>query len=762
MEKDLTPSERASLLLANMELSEKVNMLHGWPTSDYVGYVPENTRLGIPALTLNDGPQGFRSNSHPGSSTAFPAGMTIGSTWDRDLAEQWGSAMAQEFWEKGSNIQLGPGMNLARVPQCGRNFEYISGADPLLGYEMTGPVIKGIQSQGVIANAKHYLNNNQEINRDTVNENVDERTEHELYMRPFVGAVNAGVGSFMCSYNLINGRWACENDVTLNQYLKSKGDVGFDGFVMSDWGATHSTSIKEGLDQEMPGGDYMGDTLLSAVQNGTIAESVVDDAVGRILRPMFQMGLFDKANPNVESNVVTSPAHAELARALSSASQILLKNDEGVLPFSLNSPKKLLLVGKAARVPIVAGGGSGAVFPADDAVISPWAGFLDILGLKDPEPVVVNCDINDVSTSQYNQWGCEGAPASTLQECADKCEGYAPCNAFSFSGTWCDFYPTTAYKVPSLSGKIAGACTRTRPEPQWVCNSADFCIATIDGTDDEQTATWAAQADVSAVFVAQFAKEGSDRDSLSFDLTKHSSACQLPQDSADQMIINVAKSSKQTVVAATAPGAALTPWRDHVQGIVYSYIPGQGYGGAITDVMFGKVNPTGHLSVTLPLGENDTEMTRKQYPGINKQGEYTEGLYIDYRWYTKNRLVPAFPFGHGLSYTQFEYSDIKIDSSSRTVAATIRNAGTTAGAEVAQLYLSFPDTADEPPIQLRGFEKTTKLAPGESQTVTFTLDDSHVSVWDVTTHNWRLIEGDYDVMVGASVADERLKGTITI
>lgn len=251
MRKSLSPAERAQTLLSAMTTEEKLAMLHGSSGSSYVGYVPGNDRLGIPALKLQDGPQGVRDDQHPGTSTCWPATLSMGATWDKDLVYKWGKAMAKEFYGKGANVLLGPGLNLARVPVNGRNFEYMSGGDPFLGYSLVQPVVQGIQSEPMIANAKHWINNNQESDRSEVSANDDERTRHELYYPPFLGAIEAGVGSFMCSYNKINNVWSCENNETLNIDLKNH--LHFNGWVMSDWGATHSVSIDKGLDQEMPG-----------------------------------------------------------------------------------------------------------------------------------------------------------------------------------------------------------------------------------------------------------------------------------------------------------------------------------------------------------------------------------------------------------------------------------------------------------------------------------------------------------------------------
>eukprot|EP00697_Spironema_sp_BW2_P005895 gnl/Spiro4/18218_TR9731_c0_g1_i1.p1 gnl/Spiro4/18218_TR9731_c0_g1~~gnl/Spiro4/18218_TR9731_c0_g1_i1.p1 ORF type:complete len:317 (+),score=91.87 gnl/Spiro4/18218_TR9731_c0_g1_i1:43-951(+) len=256
-----SPVHRANELLLQMSLEEKIVLLHGPPTGpccecdadplcNYTGNVAPNARLGIPMIKMNDGPQGFRDNQHPGTTTAFPSALTVAASWDTKAMYEWGLAMAQEFFGKGANVQLGPGMNLARVPQNGRNFEYLSGEDPQLGYTLVQPVVQAIQSQGVLANAKHYVLNNQETNRDSVSDDADERTRFEMYYRPFEGAIEAGVASVMCSYNKIYSVWSCENPDTLRRDLKAR--LGFEGFVMSDWGGTHSTSIGAGLDIEMP------------------------------------------------------------------------------------------------------------------------------------------------------------------------------------------------------------------------------------------------------------------------------------------------------------------------------------------------------------------------------------------------------------------------------------------------------------------------------------------------------------------------------
>ena len=373
-----SPDERASLLLANMTLLEQLAMLHGPPTGPccqcttnatcaYVGNVAPNARLGIPPINMNDGPQGFRDNNHPATTTAWPSGLTIGASFDQEAALEWGEGMGIEFYGKGSNVQLGPGLCLARVPRNGRNFEYLSGEDPYLGEQMVQPVIRGIQSKKVIANAKHWIENNQETNRGSVSENVDERTRYEMYYPPFRGAADAGVGSVMCSYNKINGVWSCENPTTLAHDLKD--GLGFNGFVMSDWGATHSASLMQGLDIEMPAAKFMNEAALQAkLKDGSLSTAALQQSVRRILRAMFAIGVMDEPLAawdwkKLEANVTTDASVAS-ARKLASASTVLLKNG-GKLPLLPLSPSKsVAVIGLAADSAITHGGGSGQVVPS--------------------------------------------------------------------------------------------------------------------------------------------------------------------------------------------------------------------------------------------------------------------------------------------------------------------------------------------------------------------------------------------------------------
>jgi len=759
--------ERAQEMLGRMTLEEKVTMLHGSEASEYIGFVAGNERLGIKAIRMNDGPQGFRAPSFPGSSTAFPAMLNLGATWDAELSYSYGQSMGREFRDKGANVALGPGMNLARVPVNGRVFEYISGGDGYLGSHLVGPVIKGIQSNKVIANAKHWVNNNQETNRATVSEVVDERTRHELYYEPFQGAVDAGIGSFMCSYNKINSVWSCENPETLGDLKKT---LGFQGWVMSDWGATHSTSILAGLDQEMPSRTFFGPTLIQAVQAGTIPEAAVDDSVLRILTPMYEIGVMDDTEDtgSLENNVKT-PEHTALARKIAAASHVLLQNTDNALPIKKTPPAgkgyKIALIGAMARMPIVGGGGSGQVYPSK--VVTPYEGIMTALNMADQiVPMQVNC--NSTATHKdigYQQPSCISFNSPTQEDCSGRCATFTGCAEWTWIGgregshATCLFVPTKSGRKP-FPGAISGSCMKTQPTPEWQCNAENVCLVTTDGEDVELAKKFAKEADVTVLPIGTSSGEGNDRESLSF---SRSSSCQLePESSQDALVAAVSAVAQKSVVAMVCPGACLTPWKDSVHSILHGFFPGETYGNALADVLFGEVNPSAKLPITMPNIENEVQFTESDYPGVDKVATYSEGMLIDYRWYTSKGVTPAFSFGHGLSYTIFSYSALSVSADGRSISCIVKNSGSVAGSDVAQLYLKFPAAANPPPLQLKGFVKTSALSPGAEQTVTFVLRERDLSVWDSGLKAFTLVTGEYEAKVGSSSTDLKLAATLQI
>jgi len=701
-DKTMDPSARAAALVANMTLDEKLAMLHGpdpkqcnisFSNCAYVGNIVANPRLGIPPVTMNDGPQGFRDNKNPGTTTSWPSGLTMAATWDTDAMMAWGTGMGKEFYAKGANVQLGPGLCLARVPRNGRNFEYLSGEDPFLGYTLVKPVIAGIQSQKVVANAKHYVMNNEETNRHGVSAEVDERTRFEMYYPPFRGAIEAGVGSIMCSYNKINGAWACENPTTLGKDLKQS--LGFKGYVMSDWGATHSASIMAGLDVEMPHDKYMNTEAITAgIAAGNITTAKVDDAVTRILYAMFSVGVMDEPvsawDWHKQHNNATTEASVQIARELSSASTVLLKNADNLLPLPLG--KKIAVIGFGTAGAVVHGGGSGAVTPS--------------------------------------------------------------------------------YVVTPLEGIQAGA-------------GEGATVVFDDGTTISTAVEAAKAADYAIVFVATMSHEGADRDSLSLDdgcvvgAKNGGTQCTGNNNKQNAMVEAIVAANPKTIVVASVPGAVLMPWSPVVPAVLVNFMPGQQAGHAIADVIFGKVNPSARLPITMPNRENETDFSPAQWPGLPAFNpavnmptfaNYTEKLLVGYRYYDHHNIqfTSGFPFGHGLSYTAFEYFDLKVvhtaskaGSQTTTVTFGIKNTGTVAGAEVAQLYLGFPASAGEPPKNLRGFTKVM-VAAGGFANVEMTLQGTDTSVWSVDTHSYQAVEGSFDVYVGASSRDIRLTGTMSL
>jgi len=652
---DMTPSDRARKLLAQMQMSDKISMVHG-VSGDYVGYTPIISSLGIPSLHEEDGPQGVADGAT--QVTCWPSALTVVASWDVDLQYSYGAAMGREQYLKGTNIMLGPMINIARTPYGGRNFESY-GEDPCLTATMVAPSIRGIQSQGVMACAKHWVNNNQEHNRTTTSAEVDERTEWEIYYPGFQAAVDAGVLSIMCSYNLINGTWACENNQTLNVDLK--GRMGFQGFVMSDWGATHSTaqSANNGLDQEMPDNAYFGESLVQAVDNGEVSEDRLDDMVLRILTSMYAAGLFDSENNNTMGNNVTSDEHAILARQLSEAGTVLLKNDGNMLPFDVESFSSIAVVGDVGNAaPIVHGLGSGQVNAP--YIVTPFQGIKNFAA------------------------------------------------AYDINVTYAATSPNTS------------------------------ALALV------------AQADYAIVVVGTISSEGYDRADLSLG------------NGQDELIAAVAAIQPNTIVVINTPGPVLMPWIDLVDAVVCSFMPGQEDGNALANILFGEVNPSGRLPITFPVNPQEVAAnTVEQYPGIDNVAVYSEKLLVGYRWYDAKQVDPLFAFGHGLSYTTFSYSDIQIVDNadgSYNVTCTVTNNGTVAGAEVAQLYVSFPEGYGEPPQSLRGFKKFY-LEPGTSFSPEFTITMRDLSIWNIDDSDWQYCPGTFTAHVGASSRDIRLSET---
>ena len=640
---------RTTELLQTLSLDDKLQLVRG-VQADYVGNVA--AVAGLPALTLQDGPAGV---ARFGDVTAFPSPISLAASWDRDLVRRWGAAMAAEERGKGVMIQLGPMMNLVRSPAAGRNFESF-GEDPFLSAELSAADVIGMQSQKVVATAKHFVGNEQETNRMEVDSRIDERTLHELYYAPFEAAVGAGAGAVMCSYNRLNGTYACENSASLADL---KVGMGFAGFVMSDWGATHSTvaAANAGLDMEMPAGDYFGSQLRDAISAGTVSQARLDDMVTRILGALVRVGVLDDLPNGNPSSVVTSPEHDALAKEAATAGITLLRNNGVALPLDANVRSIAVLGSAGGDSPFSVGGGSAQVNTR--FVVSPFSAI----------------------------------------------QALAP-------------------------------------------SSVSVTYARGDGGNQDQAVATAAASDAAVVFAAVGSSEGYDRDSLT-----------LAPD-VDALINAVAAVNPRTIVVLHAPGAVLMPWLDRVGAVLVAWFPGEQNGNAIAPILFGTANPSGKLPVSFPRSASDL-------PAVsgNMEVPYSEGLAIGYRALDAHGIAPLFPFGHGLSYTTFAYSNLTLRAvaapGSIEVAFTLRNTGARAGSEVAQLYLGFPEGAGEPPRVLRGFERVA-LAAGESSQVTLTLGPRQLSCWNPTAHARYVPSGRFTIAVGGSSRDLPLQTSLQV
>ncbi|MBN1877793.1 MAG: glycoside hydrolase family 3 C-terminal domain-containing protein [Anaerolineae bacterium] len=813
MSKSQTIDERVEALLAQMTLKEKVSLLSGkndWQT------VPI-ARLGIPSLTMTDGPHGVRAtNTGPervsGPATSFPTGVSMASSWDPDLIERVGEALAEETRALGCDILLGPCVNIVRTPLAGRNFESYT-EDPYLAGRIGVAWVKGLQRKGVGASLKHYACNNQEIERSRGNSIVDERALREIYLAQFETVVKeARPWTVMCSYNRINGVYASQNDYLQNKILRD--EWGFEGVVISDWGANHTIteSVQGGLDVEMPGpAKYYGRLMEEAVRNWQIDEVTVDNAVRRILRLLIISGRMDDEAQIPEGSLNTFE-HQTLARELAEASITLLKNEGEVLP--LKDVKTVAVFGPNAAECRIGGGGSSYLEPPYR--VSPLEGIKAKLG--DGVKIVYEqgCDnfVNPPALKPeyltlpdgsgagllgefFNSPDCRGEPVATRVDAKlDDWRIHTPegidRKVFSVRWTGTMTVPVSGRYVLKL--RNANTCRlslddklllETAPDPTtWFPGgeAQDYVVleagkaynlkveymksAEIEFTmlnllcayapdpDNriDHAVELAKQADVALIFggMAQgFESEGHDRPNM-----------ELPGNQND-LIHAVAAVNSKTVVILNVGSPVEMPWVDEVAGVVLAYYPGQEGGNAIANILTGVVTPSGKLTVTYPECYEDNP-TYINYPGT-KEVLYGEGIFVGYRYYDMKDVVPLFPFGHGLSYTTFEYSNLQVPETvqkgaSVVVSVTVKNTGEVAGQEVVQLYVADKESSLVRPLkELKGFQKVA-LEPGESKTVSFTLDQRALSFYDPYQKQWVAEPGKFKVLIGSSSKDIRVKG----
>lgn len=813
MNQSLSPDKRADLLLARMTFSEKVHMLHTVSTSTLSREVPPIPRLGIPALKLNNGPAGVSSGGvlqH--AATALPAPIGLAATWDPNLAKQYGEVEGSETWNQGRNLLEGPDVNIMRVPENGRTFEAY-GEDPYLASKIAVGDINGIQSQGVIANVKHYIANNQETNRSSVSADVSQKALREIYLPAFKAAVQQGKsGSVMCAKNKVNGIYSCQNNQLLDGVLKK--EYGFNGFVVSDFRSAHGTAAAAngGLDLELPDAKYYTEEALAkAVKSGEVSMATINGHVHRILRTMFRFGLFDRKH---ETRPINAKAHGKTARKIAENATVLLKNSHHVLPLNPHKIKSIAVIGSGTSRAVTGGLGSSSVAPL--YTVSPLKGIEKRAGrsvkvihaqgappqeLGPPAipyyvftPTNSKPDVHGLRAQYFNNTDFKGDPVLTRIEpwVDDIYSGGSPApgvhnNNYSIRWTGTFTAPKTGtYKLSLtshsgsklyLDGKLViddGGGFPGKTETQSISltagkqHSIRVDLSKSTGMDNislgwqpptgtknpliQQAVQAAKSSDVAVVFAGDVETEAIDRSNLDLPGTQN------------QLIEAVAKANKNTIVVLNTGGAVVMPWADQVSSIMEAWYPGEEDGNAIASVLFGDVNPSGKLPMTFPKKESDEPAnTKAQYPGVNGVAHYSEGVFVGYRHYDENHIQPLFSFGHGLSYTTFAYSHLKVTPkgakarADRKVSFQLTNTGHRSGAEVAQLYLGIPGKkAAEPPKQLKGFKKIY-LRPGQTKHVTIRLSKKALSYWDTAKNRWVVPDGRYHIMIGSSSRDIRLQ-----
>jgi beta-glucosidase len=698
MDKSLPPDQRADMVIAQMTLDEKIQLVHGGqvgrgalsPSNGGAGWIPGIARLGIPDINMADSAVGVtRGAANSRYSTLLPSTLGLAASWDAKAGHLYGTVIGRELRDQGYNMSIGGGVDITREPRNGRNFEY-AGEDPILAGNMVGQLMKGVQDQQIMGDIKHYALNDQETGRNIGNALIDKRSMRESDLLAFeIGLKLAQPAGVMCSYNKVNGDWACENDYLLNQVLKKS--LGFQGWVMSDWGGTHSTykAVMAGLDQEMPGSGFFGDALKKAVESGEVPMSRLNDQVHRILRSMFAVGVID--NPP-RRQVVDVFKGLEDAQSLAEESIVLLKNSGNQLPLS-GSVKSIAVIGSHADAGIVSGGGSAQVDPPGGNAVPP-----------PPAP----------PGEQGRGGGMFGRGAV-----------YFPDS------------PLKAIRAHAPNAKV----------------SFDA------GTDTAAAAALAKSSDVAIVFVNQPMSEGRDAATLS-----------LPE-KQDDLVAAVAAANPHTIVVLETGGPVTMPWADKASGILAAFFPGIRGAEAIANILFGEVNPSAKLPVTFAKSEADlphpeiagiklTAVPATGGPGGFGGGRgglppfdvpYPEGVKVGYKWFDAENKEPLFAFGHGLSYTTYAYSGLKVTPSGNglTVTFSVKNTGKRGGTEIAQVYASLPAGTSEPPKRLVGWDRV-ELAPGQSKTVTVSVDPLYLSVFNEQKDGWQVAGGDYKVLVGGS------------
>jgi beta-glucosidase len=805
--------QRAEKILSQMTLEEKVDYIGGseFPKASNM-FIRAIPRIGLPAFKMSDGPMGVRTW---GPSTGYPAGISMAATWDTELERRVGVEMGRDALARGVDFILGPGMNIYRAPMCGRNFEYF-GEDPYLASRMAVAVIDGIQSQGVAATAKHFLGNNQEYDRHNVSSDIDERTMREIYMPAFEASVKeAHVGAIMDSYNLVNGTHMTQNHELMTDVVKK--EWGFRGMIMSDWDATYDgvAAANAGLDLEMPRAKFMNPaTLLPAIKDGKVSEATIDDKVRRILRTAIRFGFIDRPQPDPTISIVNGDGR-NVALEAALGGMVLLKND-GVLPLDKNKVKTIAVIGPNAFPNLPEGGGSGHVTPVIQSSFlqgigtyllgthtrvfyAPGAPNLTEVVNETPFTTAADGKEPGLTGEYFDNPKLEGKPVQTRTD--------AHIDFGSGSPAWTAADPTKNYSIrwtgyfkPETTGDYNVYATghdgfRLYLDDkllmdQWEWESTDLQlnslrleagksykfrleyfresghaqvglgISSSEAPEIRQAKELAAKADAVILcvgFDATTEGEGRDR------------TFALPG-GQDYLIKAIESANKNVAVVLTAGGNVdMSGWIDTTPALIDAWYPGQEGGTALAKILFGDVSPSGKLPASFERRWEDNATYNSYYDKSgSKHVAYSEGIFLGYRHFDKAAVKPLFPFGFGLSYTTFQYGNLKITPEDFqgddpvTVSFDITNTGQREGAETGEVYVGDGHAKVERPIkELKGFAKAD-LKPGETKTVTVRLNRRAFSYYDVGKKGWTADPGEFGILVGSSSARIELTGKVRL
>ena len=821
-------SKRIEALIVQMSKAEKVSLLAGtdfWHTAA----IP---RLGIPAIKVTDGPYGARTmadgkldSTYP--ATCFPTGVAMAATWDLDLIRRTGEILGDETKERACSVLLGPCVNIHRSPLGGRNFESFS-EDPYLSSTMAVAFVNGVQSRQVGVSVKHFALNNQEYERFTISSECSERAIREIYFPSFERTVKeAKPWTVMCSYNKINGTYACQNKWLLSDVLKK--EWGFEGPVISDWFATHSAvpAAKAGLDLEMPGpARFFGRELLLAVESGQVSPDIIDDKVRRLLNLVEKSGAFEHCQGSVK--IKNTASRRKIARQVATSSFVLLKNEGPVLPLNMRTIKSIAVIGPNASIARTVGGGSSMVKPHYQ--ISPLEGLKNYCEKKIKIRYEPGCRANRLTpvlgskylvtsliggkpglmTELYDNEKLQGLP---LVKRADRLLSFRwfgdkppgrKLRAANFSARWTGFFKAPQsglYRFGILTEGWARVLVNGREivstvgqdnevgfdvseEASGYCqleagslspiiieylknpgqNSPSRslrvgCELPLNADMLKKAVDLAASSDVVLVFAGlneEWESEGFDRKDID-----------IPPPQTELIRAVAAANPRTVVILNNGSPVAMSGWLSHVPAVLEAWFPGQECGNAIAEVLLGRVNPSGKLPDTFPqkLADNPAYPF---YPGSGGKVFYAEDIFVGYRHYDKNRIEPLFPFGFGLSYTTFEYSNLRIipprsASNPKTmVEVDLQNSGRRNGKEVVQLYVSdLNSSLPRPPKELKGFQKVA-LQRGQKTTLRFELDKTAFSYYDPARKGWVTEPGEFEILVGSSSRDIRLRGTFNL